>query len=85
MIAPFHSRERKVRVPWATGMQDRTKQQEHNDAEEWLQVRKQLSAIINVAISVVAVAISVWWAGGSSDPIWVSFLQSSRGPISLPI
>lgn len=42
------------------------------DEEEWADVRQQISAIINVLVSMAAVAIAVWWAGGSADPIWVS-------------
>ena len=42
------------------------------DEEEWAEVRQQISAIINVIVSMAAVAISVWWAGGTADPIWVS-------------
>lgn len=42
------------------------------DAKEWAEVRQQISAIINVLVSMAAVAIAVWWAGGTADPIWVS-------------
>lgn len=42
------------------------------DEEEWAEVRQQISAIINVLVSMAAVAIAVWWAGGTADPIWVS-------------
>ncbi|PWN35569.1 uncharacterized protein FA14DRAFT_172189 [Meira miltonrushii] len=41
-----------------------------NDDEEWAEVRQQISAIINVLVSMVAVAVAVWWAGGTADPIW---------------
>lgn len=41
------------------------------EAEEWEEVKKQISAIANVALSVGAVATATWWAGGNADPIWV--------------
>lgn len=42
------------------------------EAEEWEQVRKQIGAIVNVVLSVAAVATATWWAGGNADPIWAS-------------
>ena len=54
---------------WSVGVEN-WKRGSH-EAEEWLEVRRQLSAIVNVGVSIVAVATSVWWAGGNIDPIWV--------------
>ena len=42
-----------------------------SEKEEWDEVRRQLGAIFNVALSVIAVAAATWWAGGNADPIWV--------------
>lgn len=48
------------------------------EEQEWLEVRQQLSAIVNILVSVIAVAFAVWWAGGTADPIWVSIFRSRR-------
>lgn len=45
---------------------------ERSEKEEWEEVRRQLGAIFNVALSVGAVAVATWWAAGNADPIWVS-------------
>ncbi|UZJ53055.1 hypothetical protein CBS101457_002375 [Exobasidium rhododendri] len=49
--------------PWQT-------KENRSEAEEWEEVKRQLGAIANVALSVAAVVVSVWWAGGNADPVW---------------
>lgn len=56
-------------------------QERASEAEEWQEVRQQLGAIANVALSVAAVATAVWWAGGSADPIWVRVRRALRREI----
>lgn len=51
--------------PWQT-------KANRTEAEEWDEVRRQLGAILNVTLSVAAVVVATWWAGGNADPIWVS-------------
>jgi hypothetical protein len=58
--------------PWRQTKSNRT------EAEEWEEVRKQIGAIINVGLSVAAVATATWWAGGNADPIWVSSLLANK-------
>ncbi|PWN89260.1 hypothetical protein FA10DRAFT_139574 [Acaromyces ingoldii] len=64
--APSRANQREQQ--WSVGVEN-WKRGSH-EAEEWLEVRRQLSAIVNVGVSIVAVATSVWWAGGNIDPIW---------------
>lgn len=42
-----------------------------SEEQEWQEVRQQISAILNVLLSVVAVITAVWWAAGTASPIWV--------------
>ncbi|PKI84720.1 hypothetical protein MVES1_001404 [Malassezia vespertilionis] len=43
----------------------------------WRQTRSHVSAILNIALSMGAVATAVWWGAGSRSPIW-SPLRSQR-------
>lgn len=61
----FQTSKDKQQNPWQT-------KANRTEAEEWDEVRRQLGAILNVTLSVAAVAVAIWWAGGNADPIWVS-------------
>ncbi|KOS15894.1 hypothetical protein Malapachy_3326 [Malassezia pachydermatis] len=37
----------------------------------WRQTRAQMSAVLNIMLSMGAVATAAWWAGGTASPIWV--------------
>lgn len=50
----------------------RDKHASFREDAEWKEVQRQLGAIANVALSVIAVVVAVWWAGGTASPIWVS-------------
>lgn len=47
-------------------------------AEEWMEVRRQVGAIINVGASMMTVATGVWWVGGGRSVQAVSFDLPSR-------
>ncbi|KAK0556557.1 hypothetical protein OC844_005824 [Tilletia horrida] len=47
------------------------------EAEEWAEANKQISAVINIVISMAAVATAAWWAAGSANVLWVE-LQASK-------
>lgn len=42
------------------------------EAAEWKEVQRQIAAMVNVAISAVAVATAAWWAAGNADVAWAS-------------
>lgn len=65
----FQTTKEQKQNPWQT-------KANRTEAEEWDEVRRQLGAILNVTLSVAAVAVATWWAGGNADPIWVSLLIS---------
>ena len=39
--------------------------------EAWRETRTQLSALVNILLSMGAVATAVWWGAGSRDSLWV--------------
>ncbi|WFD42419.1 hypothetical protein MPSI1_001063 [Malassezia psittaci] len=49
--------------------------QSHWSSEEeraaWRSTREQISVIVNIALSIGAVATATWWAAGNASPIWV--------------
>jgi len=51
----------------ALSVQTLTPEQE---AQQWAEANKQISAVINVVISMGAVATAAWWAAGSAIVIW---------------
>ncbi|CAD6887075.1 unnamed protein product [Tilletia caries] len=40
------------------------------EAEEWAEANKQISAVVNIIVSMGAVATAGWWAAGSASVIW---------------
>ncbi|WFC98337.1 hypothetical protein MYAM1_001063 [Malassezia yamatoensis] len=53
----------------------RTPKQSYWSSEEeraaWRSTREQISVIVNIALSIGAVATATWWAAGNASPIWV--------------
>lgn len=49
----------------------------------WRESREQLSVILNVALSVGAVATASWWAAGHASPIWVRRALTQKVSVSL--
>lgn len=47
-------------------------------AEEWTEVRRQLSAVVNVLVSMATVGTGVWWVGGGRSVQAVSLTMLFR-------
>ncbi|KAK0553122.1 hypothetical protein OC845_001402 [Tilletia horrida] len=45
------------------------------EAAEWAEANRQISAVINIVISMVAVATAAWWAAGSASVIWKTLVS----------
>lgn len=65
---------RDIHDPAHTGLPERTV------AEEWLEVRRELSAVANVIASMGAVGTAVWWVGGGRSYAAVSSRTTMRAP-----
>lgn len=59
---PYTVREARTRPAAAADEQER---------QAWRESREQISVIVNILLSVAAVATAAWWAAGNASPIWV--------------
>lgn len=50
---------------------ENTPQAARAEREAWRETRTQLSALLNILLSIFAVATAVWWGAGSHSIIWV--------------
>ncbi|KAE8259410.1 hypothetical protein A4X13_0g1033 [Tilletia indica] len=64
---PYHNADSaRLTIP-TLSVQKLTPEQE---AEEWAEANKQISAVLNIVVSMGAVATAAWWAAGSASVIW---------------
>ncbi|KAE8215838.1 hypothetical protein CF327_g919 [Tilletia walkeri] len=64
---PYHNADSaRLTIP-TLSVQKLTPEQE---AEEWAEANKQVSAVLNIVVSMSAVATAAWWAAGSASVIW---------------
>lgn len=42
----------------------------HEERLAWRETRLHISAILNVLLSMAAIAAAVWWGAGSASPLW---------------
>ena len=57
-----------------------------DERSAWHDTQKHISAVLNVLLSMGAIAAAVWWGAGSAGPIWVRlcvFTKSQKVSVAL--
>lgn len=55
----------------------------HNEAQEWLEVRRQISALVNIFFSAMGVATAIWWSLGEYAQLHVKMSASFIGSMAI--
>jgi len=72
MSTPRDNKERECSAPYTfTSAVPRDLAVVAAEHQTWQETRSQLSAVINVIVSMLAVATAVWWGSGSASVLWV--------------